>query len=662
MKKLFVPYLFLVITILQFNSCGMTARLRKADKKYAIGEYYDASALYKSIYSNTDQKKKALRAEIAFKLANSYRLINNNLRAETAYSNAIRNGIEDSTAYLFYAETLRKNGKYNEAKGQYQKYLSYSPKDKIWAENGILSCEKILEWRKQMTRYTIAKADIFNSRRGDFSPIFANSEGDILYFTSSRDNAKGTKNSPITGLRNNDIFFSKINSSGVWESPQAVMGEINTEDDEGTCCFSADGKTMYFTRCRSVKGATLGAEIYTCSRAGGEWSTPQLLILINDSSVTVAHPAISVDNTYLYFVSDLKGGYGGKDLWGVKKTDTGGWGKPENLGAEINTPGDEMFPYIRENGTLYFSSNGHPGFGGLDIYKATPKNDEKQSWLVENMMSPINSPWDDFGITFSGKKEKGFFSSNRNNPKGYDKIYSFELPILEFMVEGKVMEKNDPIPDATIRIIGDNGTNAKIRVKKDGSFRYKLDKNASYIMLASARGYLNQKNNLSTIGIDKSKTFTINFQLVSINNPVKIENIFFDFGKATLTPQSEEALNGLVNLLKDNPNITIEIGAHTDMIGSDANNLTLSAKRAESVINYLIKSGIESERLSAKGYGKTSPVVVSKELAEKYSFMKENDILNEEFISKLSDSQKEIANQINRRTEFRVLKTTYKMY
>jgi peptidoglycan-associated lipoprotein len=662
MKKSFVTYILIAITILQFTSCGMSARLRKADKKYEIGEYYDASALYKSIYSNTDPKKKALRAEIAFKLANSYRLINNNLRAETAYSNAIRNGIEDSSAYLFYAEILRKNGKYNEAKVQYQKYLSYSPKDKLWAENGILSCEKIPEWRKQTTRYVIARADVFNSRRGDFSPMFANSEGDVLYFTSSRDNAKGTKNSPITGLRNNDIFFSKINSSGVWESPQAVMGEINTEDDEGACCFSADGKTMYFTRCRSIKGSTLGAEIYTCSRAGGEWSTPQLLILINDSSVTVAHPAISPDNTYLYFVSDLKGGYGGKDLWRVKKTDTSGWGKPENLGAGINTPGDEMFPYIKDDGTLYFSSNGHPGFGGLDIYKATPRNDEKQSWLLENMMSPINSPWDDFGITFSGKKEKGFFSSNRNNPKGYDKIYSFELPILEFMLEGRVMEKDDPIPDANIRIIGDNGTNAKIRVKKDGSFRYKLDKNASYIMLASARGYLNQRNNLSTVGIDKSKTFTINFQLVSINNPVKIENIFFDFGKATLTPQSEEALNGLVNLLKDNPNITIEIGAHTDMIGSDANNLSLSAKRAESVINYLIKSGIESERLSAKGYGKTSPVVVSKELAEKYSFMKENDILNEEFISKLSDSQKEIANQINRRTEFRVLRTTYKMY
>ena len=660
-KYSFFKFVLFACCVAVLSSCGVKARLKKADKRYAAGNYFEAASIYRSSYSQVT-KNKPLRANIAFKMGHCYRLYNNNARSETSFANAIRNGVEDSTVHLYYAEALRKNGKYAEAKTQYETYLRFDPEDKIWALNGILSCEKIPEWRKEMTRYEVRKADKFNSRRGDFCPVFGEDDGSSFYFTSSRDAAKGRKNSTITGLKNNDIFYSKTNASGAWENIQALPEVINTTDDEGACCFSADGRTMYFTRCRSVKGETLGGEIYSSSRAGGEWSEPLRIMLLEDSTITIAHPAISQDNNTLYFVSDMPGGLGGKDIWKVEKNGDD-WSKPVNMGAEINTPGDEMFPSIRANGVLYFSSNGHPGFGGLDIFTATPVlNNPDKEWEVENMMMPINSQWDDFGITFAGKQERGFFSSNRNEPKGYDKIYSFELPAVEYMLEGKVTENREPVSNATVRIIGDNGTNAKIHVRKDGSYRFKLEKDVSYIMLASARGYLNRKNTVSTLNQTKSKTYTVDFELTSVYRPVPINNIFFEFGKATLTPESENALNGLVTMLKDNPNICIEIGAHTDMVGSDALNLTLSARRAEAVIYYLIKEGIDGERVAAKGYGKSSPAAVSRSNATQYPFLKEGDTLDEQYIAKLTDEQKEIANQINRRIEFRVTKTTYKLY
>ena len=321
-----------------------------------------------------------------------------------------------------------------------------------------------------------------------------------------------------------------------------------------------------------------------------------------------------------------------------------------------------MFPYMREDGTLYFSSNGHPGFGGLDLFYATEL--ENSEWEVTNMMYPINSNGDDFGISFITGMEKGMFSSNRGEKKGYDKLYEFELPPIEYLIDGKVTDlSGEPLGDATIRIVGDDGTNMKLHTKKDGSFKISLNKNVHYVMLGNCRGYLNQKEEAITMDLEDSKTFPIHFNLASLSKPVGLDNIFFEFGKATLTPESSTALDKLVKILNDNPNITIEIGAHTDRVGSAEGNLQLSGKRAQSVVDYLIKKGIEAERLTAKGYGKTQPVTVDKNLQKKYSFLKVGDVLDEEYINSLiSNEQKEIADSINRRTEFRVLKTTYKMY
>ncbi|HLP05839.1 MAG TPA: OmpA family protein, partial [Paludibacter sp.] len=454
---------------------------------------------------------------------------------------------------------------------------------------------------------------------------------------------------------------SRKDAAGKWGKPEILGSEVNTvEDDEGACCFSPDGKIMYFTKAVQASASESGTAIYSSNRAGGTWSTPRKLKIFADTTISVAHPALAPDGTTLYFASDSENGLGGKDIW--KATLENGECKyVENLGTEINTPGDEMFPTVNANGTLYFSSNGLPGFGGLDIFKATQR--KEGGWMVENMGAPLNSSTDDFGMTFAGKSEKGFFTSNRNDQKGLDAIWSFELPEFAYLLEGTVAdEKGVVIPDATVRVVTNTGLNVRTQTKKDGTYRVKLDKDMDAVMMVSARGYLNKNDKLSTVGLTESKNFTKDFKLLAITKPIEIENIFYEFAKWDLTPESETGLKALVKILADNPNITIEISSNTDYIGSNAENKILSEKRAGSVVEYLIRAGIAADRLSSVGKGEENPVVVDESMAKKYPFLKVNTTLDESFVTKLLAEQQEIVNQINRRTEFRVVKTTYKLY
>ena len=654
-------YIFLLLATILIQSCGIKARIKKADKRYEIGEYFAVGDLYKNIYSGVPTKDKALRAKIAFRQAECYRLTNQ-ARAEQAYLNAIRNNYPDSIVFLHYALVLQRNGKYAEASKNFQIYLK-KDSTSVVAINGIKVTKLLAEWTKTPSRYVVKRPkEFYMQRTSSFSPAFIGSSNEALVFTSTRRLNKKTvqKNSAISGMPVNKMFTTRKNAAGKWEAISQLEGEVTTLNDEGICSFSDDGKIMYYTRSPYVANGERGTDIFYSNRAGGTWSTPQKIKIFNDSTVSVAQPAISPDGQTLYFVSDAKNGLGGKDIW--KGTLSSGECKYiENLGKEINTPGDEMFPTMRSDGTLYFSSNGHTGFGGLDIFKATPLKDG--GWKVENMGPPINSIADDFGMTFADKAENGCFSSNRNETKGYDAIWSFELPVLAYILEGKVIdEKGNVIPDATVRMVSNSGINARVQTKKDGAYRMKLEKDIDCVMQASARGYLNQKNSLSTQGLTDSKTFTINFQLSSISKPVQMGNIFFEFGKWDLTSTSETGLQALVKLLNDNPNITIEISAHTDFIGNNEANKILSEKRAKSVVNYLITAGIVADRLTSVGYGEEKPVVVDANIAQKYPFLKENDILNENNVLKLTPEQQEQVNQINRRTEFKVIKTTYKLY
>ena len=657
--KFIIPLLLIAIIILQ--GCGINALIKKADTRYEIGEYYAAGNLYKRVYSILTSKQKSQRGRIAFRQAECYRLSNQG-RAEQAYQNAIRYNFSDSIVYLRYAQTLQRNGKYADAAKNFAIYLTKDSTN-LEAKNGLISCNFVSQWINAPGRYTVKRSTEFNSRRSSsFSPAFLGTNTDEIVFTSNRPFNKKTiqKSSAITGLPNNDLFMSRKDASGKWETPEFIEGEINTINDEGVCSFSSDGKIMYYTRSPYVPDGVRGTDILLTNRAGGTWSKPQKIKIFKDSTISVAHPAMSPDGTTLYFVSDSKRGFGGKDIW--KATLVNGECKfVENLGPDINTSGDEMFPSVRADGTLYFASNGHPGFGGLDIFKATPKKDG--GWVVENMGTPINSSGDDFGITFSGNSEKGYFSSNRSETKGNDAIWSFELPELAYSIEGKVVdEKGTAIPDAVIRMVSTSGINARVQTKKDGTYRIKFDKDMDCIMLASSRGYLNQKKSVSSQGLTDSKTFTVNFQLSAISRPVKLENIFYEFGKWDLTAASEKGLQVLVKILIDNPNITIEISANTDFVGNNDANKILSQKRAKSVVDYLISRGIASDRLTSVGNGEEKPMVVDSEMAKKYTFLKVNDILDENFVTKLTPDQQEIANQINRRSEFRVVKTTYKLF
>lgn len=644
-----ISNLSLLILIIVLQACH-PAKLSTADAQFKRGEYFAAAETYRKVYNKTSaSKERALRGRIAYSMATCYRLLNSSPRAAAAYQNSIRYGYPDSTAYLYLATEQHKQGKYADAIKNYEKYLTFSPDD-MRAKNGLKGCVFGLEQKEHPTRYIVKRANLFNSRRSECCAMFTLEDESIIYFTSANDKATGKDKSPITGLKNNDIFFSERNDKGVWSKPEPVEGELNTENDEGIISFSDDGQVMYYSLAESTNANTdTYVSIYKSIRSDASWKKGERLNITIDSTIICAHPAVMPETDWLYFTSDMPGGYGGKDIWRVSVKDMT---EIENLGPDVNTPYDEVFPYVRKNGDIYFSSNGHPGLGGLDIFLAY--QDEMGNWHRRNMGAPINSIADDFGIMFMAN-DRGYLSSNRNDARGYDHIYTFELPLIEVWIEGYVVDLDDePLPGAVIRIVGRDGTNLKEVAQDDGYFKFPLHLSTDYVMMAGCGGYLNSSAELTTLSEEQNETYWVDFVLSSIGKPIPVDDIFFDFNKATLRPESEIALNEVIKTLNDNPNISIEMGAHTDYKGADEYNLVLSQKRAEAVVDYLINNGISKERLTAKGYGESMPVTVSKKLNKLYPQFAEGVVLNEEFITTLSEEDVEIANQINRRTEFRV--------
>ena len=516
-------------------------------------------------------------------------------------------------------------------------------------------------WKKAGSRYQVKKMDVFTSRRADYSPMLLGDEYEQIYFTSTRNDAQGDELSGITGTKAGDIFYSEKDDKGKWSRPEAIATGLNTDYDEGSCCFTPDGKEMYLTQCVTDPASPRFAQIVTSSRSDAAWGKVQKLEITQDTLSTYAHPAISPDGEWLYFVSDMPGGMGGYDIWRMRITPSG-LGGVENLGAPINTPGDEMFPTFRPNGDLYFSSNGHIGMGGLDIYIA--RIDEKpQQYKIEHPGYPLNSEADDFGMTFEGPHNRGFFSSNRKDGRGYDHIYSFNNPEIVTTMKGWVYEKDGyELPAAQVMVVGNDGTYRKLPVKSDGSFTLPIHPEVDYLVMASCKGFLNHKEELRIDSAKESKEYVLQFPLASISAPVLIDNIFYDFDKATLTPASTQALDKLVALLKENSHVTIELSAHCDYKGNSEYNKRLSQRRAQSVVDYLIAHGIEKDRLTPVGYGKERPKTIRRKLTEKYPWLKEDDVLTQDFILKQTREHQEICNQLNRRTEFTVLRTTYKMF
>ena len=647
--------LYIALCSLLLLSCGAEKAMKKGDQFYAIGEYYNAAEQYRKAYSQTPAKERDLRGQRAQKLAECYRRINATTKAINAYNNVVRYKKADSITHLYLGQLYLKNGNYKEAAKAFLTANDSLPGDER-VKNGLKSAQMAPAWKKEGSPYIVKRMDVFNSRRDDYSPMIGGDDNNLLYFTSTRNQAQGDDWSGITGAKAADIFLSQKDDQGRWSKPQSIDSELNSDFDEGACCLSPDGRTMYLTQCKTDPTHPRYATIVVSERSDATWTKPRELTISKDTTCSYAHPAVSPDGEWLYFVSDMPGGMGGLDIWRCRLLSHGEAGVVENLGKPVNTAGDEMFPTFRPNGDLYFSSNGHPGFGGLDIYIA-------RGHQLEHLGFPVNSQGDDFGMTFEGKRNQGFFCSSRGDQRGNDHIYSFYNPEIIQTVKGWVYEQDGyELPAAQVYMVGNDGTNLKLSVRGDGSFTQEIKPGVDYVLLATCKGFLNHQQEISVAPAKTSEEHVLQFPLANISAPVLIENIFYDFNKATLRPESATALDELVRLLNENPNVTIELSAHTDCRGSDQYNEALSQRRAESVVNYLIQHGIASDRLTPKGYGEGKPKRIKRKVAEKYPFLKEGDILTEEFIATLPEEQQEQCHQLNRRTEFIVLRTTYGLF
>ncbi|MDA3881389.1 MAG: OmpA family protein [Prolixibacteraceae bacterium] len=658
MQNKAIRYICFSLLIVILSGCSASRFAKNGREAYKIGEYSDAIDHFMKAYRK--EKDLAKRTEYDYYMANAYWYLDDYGRAGMRIRNLIRREYPDSSLILKMAHALRYEEKFDDAIENYEQFLELYPNNQE-ALNGLESCEMTPVWLENPTRHEVNREPMLNSRQADFSPWFVGGLDNSVVLTSSRDGAQGRKKSAITGEKNTDLFRSNFDvQKQRWERPKLIEEEmyINTGAEEGAASFTSDGSTMYFTRCDFDKSGEKGASIFMATRSKDAWSDAENIGILPDSLVA-AHPSVSHDGLTLYFVSDMEGGYGGKDIWKVEKmSDT--WSEPKNMGPQVNTPGDEMFPLARDNGELYFSSDYHVGMGGLDIFKAT-YNEESQKWAVENLQAPINSTGDDFSITFIPGRDQGMLASNRKGAIG-DDLFSFILPPKIFRAEGEIInsETDIRVEDAYMRLIGTDGTMLKVR-SQDGKFQYRLNPETEYILAAFKEGFLNAKQIVNTESLPDSKTFDIKLQLTPTDVPVRVDNINYEFGKAELLPEAKNALDSLVNLLSINPTIVIEIMSHTDYVGSVMFNSELSQRRAQGVVNYLIQRGVNPKRLVAKGYGETWAKMVTRKIARQYDFLNQGDELTEDFILKLeTEEQQEIAKAINRRTEFRVLSNDFR--
>jgi peptidoglycan-associated lipoprotein len=631
--------------------------LKKADAIYEAGGYDKAAKLYRKVAPKIKDKEK--KARVFFISGEAFRKSGNSTYAGRNYDQAIRNKYPESIVFLRNAEMALTNGDLEKAKKQLDSFRELESNN----QQGIILQKSydLIASNLPEKQYKVENMKGFNSRFHDFAPAFASSDYETVIFTSSRREGKGTKTYEVTGQKNTDLFKVRLSKKG-WEKP-VPLDDINTEDEEGAAVFNYNYTTLYFTRCQQERGEKYGCTIMLSKVQGDSWSEPEDLEIVSDSMIA-AHPALSDDGLTMYFSSNIFGGSGSSDLWKITRNNESDnvWNKPVNLGSRINTPGNEMFPFVRKD-TLFFASNGHPGYGGLDIYKAYKNN--SGIWIIENLGKPINSEADDFGIIFENDNERGYFTSRRKGGRGGDDIYSFQLdiPVLEYFMKGVVRDEKTKtlLARAEVVLNGSDGTTLKRITEKDGAFQFRLSNNTEYIATVRREGFFAQKSGtVSTEGLKESKTFVENLLMTSLKEIVEIPNIFFEFGKADLSKESVGALDELIVLMIDNPKIVISLIAHTDNRGTDAANMQLSQRRAQAVIDYLIINGIDEERLNAKGMGESQPRKITEDFVKKYDFLKTGDVLSEEFIKNLQDNtQKEACHALNRRTEIQVESNDY---
>lgn len=655
----FIKYiaLSLLLTIVAFGMNAQDKRLKKADEIYEGGEYYRAIQEYTALMRKGKIENKKQKDELYFKIGLCYYNINDYKKARSNFKRSAKNNEFEVFSTIKLAEIEIQEGNFEKALEFYNEVLGLSPGDST-ALKGIESANLALEWIEMPTRFKIEKAKHINSRRNDFSPSVDEKNGyDHIYFSSTRDESKGKKSSGITGEKFSDLYITKFERKQEW-SDAIALDSINTDYDEGTPCIFDEGRKFYYTSCIAEKGKKVGCQIYEAQKVEGEWMNPANLGIVPDS-VSIGHPAVSPDGSVIYFSARMQGGFGGADIWYVENGDEG-WTRPKNMGPAINSAYDELFPYMRNDSTFFYSSTKHPTMGGLDIFIAT-KN-EKDRWESENLKPPFNSNGNDFGIYYYKNKDKGYFTSDRKGSKGED-IYFFVKPPLEFALTGiaKDLDTEQVIDSCVVMLFGSDGSMFRDTTSLEGSegkFNFKLKPKTDYVFVVTKDGYFNGKSRFTTDSLEFDKIFEYEIQLETFNKTFEIPNIEFEFGKWELTQPSKLVLDSIVKIMVNNPYLVIELSAHTDMVGTDEANIELSQKRAKSVTDYVTSKGIPEGRLIAKGYGESKPKVIEKEDL-RFPFLPKGTVLNESFINTLSPEQKEAANQQNRRIEMIVISNDY---
>lgn len=623
----------LYFTFIHFTiSAAAQSALDKADTAFAHGKYVTAIEKYeKLLKKNKDANN---NKTIYYKLGSSYYAIHKYKEGKQWLEKALDEGYTEPKAFLQYGEVLALQSNYKAAKSAFQEYQKRSGDNSVNAK--IASCDFAMSGKKSLVPIEVKNLEELNSLYSEFGLGFVKDE---LIFSSSRSNENDRQDN-YTGQGFSDIYTTRLGSiTKKWKEPAKLKGGVNTKFNDGTFAFDNKNNTGYFMQCNGASGNKENCSIFysTYNEKDNSWSKSAIFSYSHPHS-SVGHPAISSDGNTMYFVSDMPGTLGGKDIWVIKKQNNV-WGEPVNAGKTINTSGDEVFPYIAGDSLLFFSSNQHLGYGGLDIFYVKIRNNSLTG-PVTNMLAPINSSADDFSIVLGKSILEGYFCSNREGGKGQDDIYSFNRAPLILNAIGMIVdaETNKPVKNVTVYFKGDNGIIDSIVTGSNGEFNFKnLKPDLKYAVTAVKQGFFSDSKSISTMGVKENMEFSkktgvdLDFGLLKITKKeIVIPNISYDFNQSELKAESKTELDKLARILIETPKVIIEISSHTDEKGGDDYNKTLSQKRAQNVVSYLGQKGVAKNRMFAKGYGESQP-------------MRKN-------------AQSEEDHALNRRTTFKVIK------
>lgn len=624
------------------SSASIDLELQRAQRAFDTKRYNTSANLYKKLF--TKVKGEEEQNKVLYMVAESYRLANNFKQAYNWYEKLVNTKYPDPQIIYSYGLLLKNYERYDEAARQFNDFLFEVPQHKQ-AKNELKACEMAAFWKANPEKYTITNLNPLNTVYSDYAPAVS---GKKLIWASSRPEATGNEIFEWTGQKCSDFFQAESGESG-WSKPMVLKGNVNTPFNEGAAWVDSIFGTLYFTQCNGTDGRGVSCKIFESHFINGHWSSP-LSIPINSDTFSVGHPVMTSDGKRMYFASNMPGGYGEKDIYMVEHNQmTESWGRPVNLGPLVNTTEDDMYPSLDENGQLYFASKGHQGMGGLDLYKVL--EDAGKITGVENLKSPINSGGDDFGITFIEQRFRSFgkplayFTSNREGGMGDDDLYSISIKPFLFMVKGVVVdrESSQPLAQASVKLTDQDGkelfsglSNAK------GEFATEIPAQMMTALMLSKEKYFSSASiAISSVDLNKDSLLKLVIPLTPLPSQeveIVLEGIFYDLDKYDLRPASKVVLDSLVFILRNNPTLVIELASHTDSRAAADYNITLSQKRAQACVNYLIEKGIQRNRLVALGYGESHLV---------------NDCADG-----VECSEEE--HQQNRRTTIRVLRNDYK--